>query len=80
MKISREEFGKMLDRDELIALEKVRADAEKRMVEILSGMPNWSQDCDCGVEDIEIVKIVHEGEIDEVGVFCVKCGGLREVL
>lgn len=47
--------------------------AEKDLIDELSKLKNWSNECDC--EEREIVKMVHEGNFDEIMIFCLSCGG-----
>ena len=41
--------------------------------EDLTKLKNWSQECDC--KDKVIIKMIHEGQLDEIMVYCLKCGG-----
>lgn len=48
-------------------------EAEQKLIESLSELPNWSDECKC--EDCEECKIIYEGEFSEIQVFCLNCGG-----
>jgi len=47
---------------------------EAKIFEELSKKVGFGDDCNCKGET---VKMIHEGEFDEVMIFCVECGGVK---
>ena len=43
---------------------------EEEIFEDLAKLENWSQECVC--DDRTIVKIIHEGEFDEIITYCLE--------
>ena len=48
-------------------------ETEKKLLKELHQLKNAGSECDC--ESPNEIKVVHEGEFDEVSVYCLECGG-----
>ena len=49
--------------------------AEDKIIEELSKLKNWGENCKCG-RKTETIRIIHEGShYDEVMEYCLLCGG-----
>lgn len=42
----------------------------------LSKLKNWGGECNCDRGNRETIKHIHEGNFDEIFVYCIKCGGI----
>lgn len=48
-------------------------EAEQKLRDSLKELSNFGKDCDC--EECEECKIIHEGNFDEINIYCLDCGG-----
>ena len=49
---------------------------EKEIFDLLTTLPSWSDECKCNNKHYKAsIKLVHEGEFDEIMNFCLECGG-----
>ncbi len=49
---------------------------EEKLLEELDELKNAGVDCNC--DDREIIKVIHEGNFDEMVAYCLNCGGSVE--
>lgn len=47
---------------------------EKALLGELANLKNWGGDCNCEIMG-EKIKIIHEGNFDEIITYCINCGG-----
>jgi hypothetical protein len=47
--------------------------AEKDLIDELSKLKNWSNECEC--KDVELAHIIIEEETVGIATFCLNCGG-----
>jgi hypothetical protein len=55
----------------------------KELEEALQKLPQWGNGCNCGTEESEFdesdeMKLIFEGQWDEIHTTCVNCGGYTE--
>ena len=48
-------------------------EAREKLMDCIGELRNFGRGCDC--ECNEICKIIHEGDTDEIMIFCLECGG-----
>ncbi len=46
---------------------------EQKLLKEINELKNVGADCNC--DDREIIKVIHEGNFDEMVAYCLNCGG-----
>lgn len=69
----------MLKENEKLTIDEIRKlfiKAKISLDDYLKELPQYGCECNCNPIDREPFRRIHEGNFDEIEMFCLKCGGV----